>query len=214
MKRLLFPLAFALAASLGLTGCVVYSDDYYNSQPASDYSYHFSDDFNSDRNAWSFTDRVNKASVYLSDGRLHYDYHPLNDGTNTVAVSSGMSISTRRFDLQTRIRSDNAMAMVWGVSPSEYGYSFFIDDRGYYAVYDEGNAQLTAKPIIDWAQSGAIRSGWNDLELMATSGGNWIGYINGVQVFQIPARKLYGTQVGFMVLANTNGDAEFLDLAW
>lgn len=214
MKRLLFPLMLALAATLGFTGCVVYSDDYYNTQPANNYDYHFSDDFNSDRNGWSFTDRVNKASVYLSDGRLHYDYHPLNDGTNTVAISTGMSPSVTRFDIQTRLRSDNAMALVWGVSPNEYGYSFFLDDRGYFALYDEGNSTLAAQPIIEWTQSGAIRQGWNDLELLATSGGSWIGYINGVQVFQIPAHRLYGSQVGYMVLANTNGDAEFIDLAW
>ncbi len=212
MKRLLLLPAFAVFACLSFSGCVIYSDDYYDATPA--YSHNFSDDFNTDRYGWSFTDRSNNASVYFSDGRLHYDYHPQNDGTNTVAVATGMNTSVPCFDLQTRLRSDHAMAMVWGVSASEYGYSFFIDDQGYYAVYDEGNSGLAPQPIIDWTRSGAIREDWNDLELQADKQGNWTGYINGVQVFQIPARTLYGSQIGYMVLANTNGDAEFIDLSW
>jgi hypothetical protein len=106
------------------------------------------------------------------------------------------------------------MALVWGVSPNSYGYSFFIDDRGYFALYDEGSASVASQALIDWSQNGAIRQGWNDVEIQSTSGGAWIGYINGTQVFQIPARRLYGTQVGYMVLNNTSGDADFIDMAW
>ncbi|MBS1630755.1 MAG: hypothetical protein JST27_11935 [Bacteroidetes bacterium] len=211
MKRLLLFPALALIASLSFSGCVVYSDDYYDTTPA--YSHSFSDDFNTDRYGWGFTDRANDASVYFSNGRLHYDYHPANNGTNMVAVSTGMSSAVTRFDLQTRIHSNNAMALVWGASSSEYGYSFFIDSRGYFAVFDEGNVSLPARAVVDWTRSGAVRDDWNDLELQA-NGSNWIGYINGVQVFQIPARTLYGSQIGYMVLANTNGDAEFIDLSW
>ncbi len=202
-----------MAISVGLSSCVI-RDDYYNATPASPFQYNFSDDFNGDVNGWSFRDGANRASVYFSNGQLHYDYHPFDNGTNTVAVSTGMRTGTQAFDIQTRFRSDNAMALVFGVSPSEYGYSFFIDDRGYFAVYDEGNASLKAQAIIDWSQSGAVHQGWNDLELQATRNGSWIGYINGTQVFQIPARTVYGTQIGYMVLANTNGDADFMDLAW
>lgn len=214
MKKLLTITMLALAAMTGISSCVVRNDDYYNTPPAPSYQYSFADEFNSDYNKWSFQDSKNRASVFISNGQLHYDYHPYDNGTNTVAVSTGMPVSTRRFNLQSRIKSDNAMAMVWGVSPSDYGYSFFIDDRGYFAVYDEGTAGISAKALIDWSQSSAIRSGWNDLELQSTNDGNWIGYINGTQVFQIPSQTLYGSQVGYVVLANTSGDSEFIDLAW
>lgn len=211
MKQLL---AILIAATtLGLSSCVVRHDDYYNPQPANPYQYSFADEFNYDNNQWSFRDVNAGASVYLSGGQLHYDYHPANQGTNTVAVSTGMSTNTYRFDIQTRFRSNNAMALVWGVSPSSYGYSFFIDDRGYFAVYDEGTSSIASRALIDWSQSGAIHAGWNDVELQAT-GSSWIGYINGTQVFQIPAQRLYGTQVGYMVLSNTSGDADFIDVEW
>jgi hypothetical protein len=121
--------------------------------------------------------------------------------------------TTRDFDIQTRFRSNNAMAMVFGVSPSDYGYSFFIDDRGYFALYDEGTSSIKPQAILDWSQSSAVRSGWNDVELEQV-GNAWVGYINGAQVFQLPARTLYGTQVGFMTLANTSGDADYLDIKW
>jgi hypothetical protein len=211
MKQLL---AILIAAfTFGLSSCVVRNDDYYNVQPTNTYQYSFTDEFDYDNNQWSFRDAASGASVYLSGGQLHYDYHPANQGTNTVAVTTGMPASTYRFDIQTRFRSNNAMALAWGVSPSSYGYSFFIDDRGYFALYDEGGASVGAQTIIDWSQTGAIRQGWNDVEVQAR-GGDWIGYINGTQVFQIPARRLYGTQVGYMMLNNTSGDADFIDMAW
>ena len=206
MKRLSL---FALLLMLGLSSCVVRDD--YDVQPVG-YQYSFVDDFNNDYNAWSFRDNANHASVYISGGLLHYDYHPTDNGTNTVAVSTGMR-TTRDFDIQTRFQSNNAMAMVFGVSPSDYGYSFFIDDRGYFAIYDEGTSSINPKAIIDWSQSGNIRQGWNDVELEQV-GSSWVGYINNAQVFQIPAHTLYGAQVGFMVLANTAGDADFLDVRW
>jgi hypothetical protein len=214
MKQLMSITILALVIALGLSSCVVRNDDYYNVQPSDSYQYRFSDEFNYDSNHWSFSDNGNRAYVTIANSQLHYDYHPSNNGTNTVAVSTGMPAGTYRFDIQTRFRSNNAMALVWGVSGSDYGYSFFIDDRGYFAVYDEGTATIKPQALIDWTQSGAVREGWNDVELQATKNGNWIGYINGIQVFQIPARTLYGSQVGYMVLANTSGDADFLDVAW
>ena len=214
MKRILAISALVVTVMTGLSSCVIRHDDYYDVQPTNTYQYHFSDEFNSDYNRWSFQDNANKASVYISNGQLHYDYHPYDNGTNTVAVTSGMPVSTGRYDIQTRFRSDNAMALAWGVSSSDYGYSFFIDDRGYFAVYDEGTASIKAQALIDWTQNGAIRQGWNDVELQSTKSGSWIGYINGTQVFQIPARTQYGNQVGYMVLANTSGDADFIDMAW
>ena len=207
MKRLfLLPLLLVL----GLSSCVI-RDDNYDVQPVG-YQFSFVDDFNNDYNQWSFQDNANNASVYLSGGMLHYDYHPRNSGTNTVAVSTGLR-TTRDFDIQTRLRSNNAMALVFGVSPSDYGYSFFIDDRGYFALYDEGTSGIQPKAILDWSASGTIRSGWNDIEIEQV-GNSWVGYINNVQVFNIPARHLYGSQVGFMTVANTSGDADYLDIKW
>lgn len=201
----------ALLLTLGFSSCVIRDDD-YDVQPAG-YQYSFVDDFNNDYNQWSFRDNANHASVYISNGQLHYDYHPADNGTNTVAVSTGMR-TARDFDIQARFRSDNAMAVVFGVSPGgEYGYSFFIDDRGYFTVYDEGTSSIKPQAILDWSQTSAIRQGWNDVELEQV-GNSWVGYINDVQVFKIPARTVYGTQVGFMVLANTAGDADYLDVRW
>jgi hypothetical protein len=214
MKQLILISSIALASVVGLSSCHFHDDDYYSPTPSTGYQHSFSDAFNTDYNQWSFKDNGNNASVYLSNGQLHYDYAPVDNGTNTVAVSTGMPASTYRFDIQTRIRSNNAMALVWGVSASDFGYSFFIDDRGYFAVYDEGTASIKSKALIDWTQSAAIRTGWNDVELESTANGSWIGYVNGTQVFEIPARTLYGSQVGYMVLANTAGDAEFIDMAW
>ncbi len=199
----------ALAALFGLSSCV--KRDYY-AEPG--YQFVFSDDFNSDINHWSFSDFQNHAFVDISNGELHYDYHPNGTGTNTVAVTTGMPLYQKSFDIRTRFISNNAMAMVFGVSAEDYGYSFFIDKDGSFALYDEGTSRISPEPIISWTKSNAIRQGWNDVELQSTQSGAWIGYINGVEVFHIPAHNLYGSQTGFMVLNNTSGDAEYLDQKW
>lgn len=214
MKRTILITLSAIAFTAGLQSCIIHDDSYYSPEPARGYQYSFTDEFNSDQNGWSFRDAGNHAQVYISGGQLHYDYHPADNGTNTVAISTGMSTGTRSFDIRTRFQSDNAMALVYGVSATDYGYSFFVDDRGYFAVYDEGTASIKPQAIIDWSQSSAVRSGWNDVEIEATPSGSWVGYINGSQVFQIPARTLYGAQAGYMVLANTSGDADFLDVSY
>src|SRR5438128_1892795 len=113
MKRILAISILAIAATVGISSCVVRHDDYYDAQPTNAYQYSFSDEFNSDYNHWSFQDNANKASVYLSNGQLHYDYHPYDNGTNTVAVTTGMPASANRYDMQTRFRSNNAMALGW-----------------------------------------------------------------------------------------------------
>ncbi|MEO6831352.1 MAG: hypothetical protein ABI378_03720 [Chitinophagaceae bacterium] len=213
MKRIATIASVFIAASILLSSCVS-KNDYGYTPPANNYRYAFSDDFNNDANQWSFTDNQNRAYVSISGGQLHYDYHPANSGTNTVAIATGMPNGTSVFDIQTRFQSDNAMALVFGVSPSDYGYSFFIDDRGYFAVYDEGTSTIAAVALIDWSANNAVLTGWNNVEVEATPSGSWIGYVNGTQVFQIPAHTLYGNQTGYMVLNNTSGDADYLDLKW
>ena len=69
-------------------------------------------------------------------------------------------------------------ALVFGVSNTEYGYSFFIDDKGYFAVYNEGNANIPVKTILDWQYNAAIVSGWNSVEIEQHNG-YWTGYVNG-----------------------------------
>lgn len=211
MKRLL----------LGLTATVLFASciqkEYYNVEPDPTpvgYQTVFNDDFVDNRNNWVFDDVNNDAYVDIYDGRLEYYYYPVNAGTNTVAVQTGARLNNN-FLVQTRIRSNYAMGLAFGVSNTNYGYSFFIDNQGYFAVYKEGSANVPVETIVDWTQSSAIRQGnaWNDVEIEQV-GGYWVGYINGVQVFDIPAQYLGGTKFGFIVLDGTQGYAEYLTVQW
>src|SRR5206468_47440 len=105
------------------------------------------------------------------------------------------------------------MGLVFGVSNNDYGYSFFIDDKGYFAIYKEGNSTTPAKAILDWQYSSAIRTGWNDIELEQT-GNYWTGYANGTKLFEIPAQYLAGSKIGYIVLAGTSGQADYLTVQW
>ena len=115
--------------------------------------------------------------------------------------------------IQTRISNNNAMALSFGAGNGEFGYTFFIDADGYFAVYDEGNSQEASVALIDWTTTNTIRSTWNDLEIEQT-GNTWTGYINGTEVFRMAARPMFGDRVGYSVVHNTTGYAEYLTVKW
>lgn len=210
-------LATLLILGLGfftMTSCV--TNEYYNvepDQPQTGYQYVFDDNFDYDAHNWSFSDPSNAAYVSVRSGLLKYTYLPVNAGTNTVAINTGASVY-RDFLVQTSIRSDYAMGLVVGVSNSHYGYSIFIDNDGYFAVFDEGGANVSVATIIDWKYSTAInKGGWNDVEFEQV-GNYWYGYINGQQVFELPAKYLDGSKIGYIVLDGTTGYADYMTVKW
>lgn len=209
-------LLIGLASTLLMTSCI--KNEYYEVDPPPaeqpiQYNYVFDDNFDNNINNWAFSDPSNAAYVSIINGRLKYTYLPADDGTNTVAINTGAKLH-RNFLVQTSIKSDYAMGLCFGVSDYDYGYSFFIDDSGYFAVYKEGTANNGVETIIDWKASTAIRTnGWNDVEFEQV-GNRWYGYINGAEVFNLPAESLGGSQVGFITLAGTTGYADYLTVQW
>jgi hypothetical protein len=210
MKKLTIITSVLLA--LFFTSCV--KNEYYEPTPVnnSGYKYIFDDNFDYDSHNWSFSDPAHDAYVSIAGGTLKYEYLPADDGTNTVAINTGVDVR-RNFLIQTRLRSDYEMGIVFGVSNSDYGYSFFIDEQGYYALYKEGSSNTPVKTIIDWKQSSAITSGWNDVEF-EQSGNYWIGYANGTKLFEIEAGYLSGSKIGFIAMAGTVGYADYLTVQW
>lgn len=198
-----------LVVSLFLGGCI--RTDYYEAQPQPRL-YEFVEEFNNNARNWAFYDAYNNAEAQITGGKLKYTYYPSGTGSNTVAINTGARLNSD-FNIQTSIRNNNAMGLVFGVAPSSYGYSFFIDPGGYFAVYDEGDASNAPQTIINWTSSSAISSGWNDLELEQKNG-YWTGYCNGVQLFTIASRPLYGRQIGYIMLDQTTGYADYLYVQW
>lgn len=210
-------LSVVLGSSLLMTSCI--KNEYHTVEPeeppitAPVYNYVFDDNFDDNFNNWAFSDPANAAFVSINRGMLKYTYLPEYDGTNTVAVSTGAKLH-RNFLIQTSMKTDNAMGLVFGVSDIDYGYSFFIDNEGYYSLYKEGTPDLGVQTILDWQFSNAIQpNGWNDVELEQV-GNYWYGYINGTEVFKLPANILNGDQVGYIVLAGTTGYADYLTVQW
>ncbi len=204
-----------LATSLFLTSCV--KNEYYTVEPdepqTPQYNFVFDDNFNNNINNWAFSDPNNSAYVTIANSRLKYSYLPINDGTNTVAINTGAQLH-KNFLIQTRIKTDYSMGLSFGVSNNDYGYSFFIDNEGFFALYKEGDANSSVQTIIDWQFNEAINpEGWNDLEF-EQFGNYWIGYVNGVKLFEVPAQYLDGRKIGYIVLAGTTGYADYLTVQW
>lgn len=202
-------LAFMLLLSLGLGSCVIKDNDYYDPPPPSGYQYVFNEEFSNDTRGWTFDDRKDSAYALVANGYYKMvDYSWL--GSNHVAVVRTGVNTNRDFLIQTRMETDYAIGLIFGASPNSYGYSFFIDDAGYFAVYKEG---VRPEALVNWQYSSNILQGWNDVEVEQT-GGYWYFYVNGVKVYQTPARVLSGSETGFMVLSNTTGYVDYLTLKW
>jgi hypothetical protein len=200
-----------LTTTFLFTGCII-QEDRYDTQPQEPvvgYQAIFNEDFSNDTRGWAFDDPQDSAYAFVRDGAYKFVDYSYTGGYHTAVVPTGAPAG-RNFLVQSRLTSNYAMALIFGASNSDYGYSFFIDETGYFAVYEEG---YPAQTIIDWQYSADIQSGWNDVEVEQVDG-YWYGYINGAKVFQTPARGLTGTQCGFMVLANTTGFADYLTVKW
>ena len=200
---------FVALFSFAFTSCVIHeNDDYYNPQPVG-YTNVFNEEFNNDNRGWTFDDPADSAYGFVTTGMYKFVDESKTGGGHQAVVSTGVNTS-RNFLIKTSMKSDYAMAVVFGVSNTSAGYSFFVDNAGYFAVYKEGTSPQT---IVDWTQSNEITSSWNDVEVEQV-GEDWVGYINNKKVFTIPARVLVGSKIGYMVLANTVGYADYLTVKW
>jgi len=211
--KIIKPLIFGSVLSLSLSSC--FTSDYYEPTPDPTpigYQKIFNDEFNRDNYGWGFNDYYSDAYGEVYNGMYSLSYYGPsgNSYSSTIPVNFN---SNRDFLIQTGISSNYAMALNFGASSKDYGYSFFIDADGYFAVYDEGTANIAPRTLIDWKASNAIDYDWNDIEIEQI-GNRWYGYINGMQVFELPAYQLYGSDVGFLILGGTEGYADYLTVKW
>lgn len=187
-------------------------------QPYYPQQYTFVDEFTDNRNGWAFDDPANYAYGNILGGTFKFVYD--DDLSEAYYISKSINFNRNNdFTIQTRIGSDNNMGLLFGynISANSYGYSFMVDYDGYYALYDEGgNGQGTQiqelTPLVTGNFVNAFGD-WNDLKF-EQRGNRWIGYINGVQVFNIQAQRLRSGSVGFVVTSFTEGEADYLQVDW
>lgn len=207
-----------LFSVLGIAGLILFASSCVRDDGPQPQPYTYNEEFNSNNNNWSFADPANYAYGVVSNGTFKFDY---NDNlTPAYYVSKNIGFNRYNdFTIYTRIGSNNNMGLLFGDNSSvgSYGYSFTIDYDGYYALYDEGgNGYGPDVQTIIEPSSNAYAYGngdFNELKL-EQRGNRWIGYVNGYQVFNVPAQNLKGTNAGFVDVANTQGEADYLQVDW
>ncbi len=208
------PIAMLFIAALIFTGCVR-RDDYYDPvpPPPTGYQYEFSEPFTNDTRGWAFDDPIDSAYALVTNNEYKFVDYSYTGGLHTAVVPTSADVD-HDFLVQTSLESNYAMALIFGASGNHYGFSFFIDNAGYFAIYNEGGNNQSFQTLQDWTQSAVIREqGYNDVEIEQRSG-KWYFYINGTQVATMQAHYMPGDQFGFMVLANTTGYADYLNVKW
>lgn len=177
-------------------------------------TYTFIEDFDNNKQGWNFSDPAQDAYGVIANGTFSFNYLD----PNGVAYYRSKDIRfnpDKDFVLQSRIGSDNNMGMLFGYDEASgaYGYSFTVSYDGYFALWDEGgnggSADIT--PIVSPTLSSAVRPNgdWNELSIEQV-GNNWIGYINNTKVFTVRAPYIVKGSVGFVVMAQTRGEADYI----
>ncbi len=178
----------------------------------------FVDEYDNDDNNWGFNDNMNLASGYVNNGtyKMFYD--------DTLSPSYYISKKINRWDVKddftiyTRIGSNNNMGLLFGYQTGgngAYGYTFTIDYDGYFALYDEGgNGYGPNITEIVPPQTNAYVKGngdWNEVKLVQKNN-RWIGYINEVEAFNVPAKQIIGENLGYVLVSNTAGEADYIQI--
>lgn len=180
--------------------------------------YTFVDEFDDDRNKWSFADAANFAYGVVQNGVFSFDYN--DDLYEAYYVSKDIGFNRYNdFTIYTRIGSNNNMGLLFGYNDNQnsYGYSFMIDYDGYFALYDEGGNGygMEITPLVESQTNRYVYGNGEFNEIRLEQRGNrWIGYINDYQVFNIEAQPLKGASVGFVNVSLTQGDADYLQVDW
>jgi hypothetical protein len=213
-KYLPAAIGIALGASL-LTSCV--KNEYYTPDPVNNNNnnnnnnnyYVFNEEFSNDNRGWAFSSSADSAYASVINGTLEFINYS-TQASNTQIVETNMDI-VRDFLIESRIRSDNDMGIIFGNSGDhyEYGYSFIINNGGYFIVYKEGNASTQVEVLKGWTQNTAITNNWNKVTIEQRNN-YWIFTVNGYEVYQMPARPINGSYVGFITLPQTEGYADYL----
>lgn len=210
-KVLLITLA---GLGLALTSCYKDRVDPFPPGNGGGNTYTFVDEFDNNKNDWSFADQVNDAYGVISGGTFSFNFLD----PNGIAYYRSKDIRfnpDKNFTIETRVGSDNNMGLSFGFDDDRgaYGYSFMVSHDGYYALWDEGGngGSTDIEQIVPPTYSNLVNpnGNWNDLKI-AQVGNNWEGYLNGTRVFTVRARYVVKGSVGFVIVGNTRGEADFI----
>lgn len=208
-----------LAAVVGIASCKKSDNNNAATTPSAvNYSYSFTDQFSNDSNGWIKINVANNMNINTGNGYLYFAYHPVIGNTSAPFTDTvNPAFDTKNdFAIQASIASDNAFGIAFGTTAKGGGYSFEVNLNGYFALFYQGDSTLPRTPVFNWSYTTAAITGsssFNKLEIDQTAG-EWYAYINGVQLFTIPARPLAGSTIGFTAEANTNGTADYITVKW
>lgn len=211
MKKL--ALFLALPVALLASSCHIHSN---NPEPPIDDSYYFTEDFNNNKNGWSFDDPDNYAYGEISGGTYKMEY--LDDYYPAYYISQDFPFNYNdNFIIEAKIGSDNEMGLLFGFDDRKgaYGYSINIDYDGNFRMFDEGGNGYgdEVTEIYPLSTSSVVRDlgDWNTVRI-EQYGSTWIVSINGYEVFTMPAQNIRGGGVGFVLAGFTQGEADYLDI--
>jgi len=188
-----------------------YNNNYYNNTHGIDSTASvYDEEFNgADNSNWAFTNVADSNYGVVSNGMYEFvdysnTYYPISVVFTNVSVSGN-------FMVQTKIESTNMMGLIFGASPTDNGYAFYVDSNGYFSVYKEGIGSIASVILVPSTQDTlhATKKGWNILEVDQVSG-TWTGYINGYQAFTMAAQPVAGSGFGFKIAPATTGYSDYL----
>jgi hypothetical protein len=167
--------------------------------------------FDDNRNAW-WVGVTDQAEAGIQDGRLWLRHH-VAGGYATWMSKPVRSRGDYRLELTLRIHQnlDNYGCGLWfGSSDANNGYTFEVTDGGQYRLsYFEGGQW---RDLTGWQAHKAVQAGgvqWITIGL-ARQGRTWRLQANGQTLDRVPARELFGGNIGMHMEARMTCDFDRL----
>ncbi len=160
----------------------------------------FLDEFEDNRWEWADFSHDN-AEAFFNYGRYEFK-HKREEGSWSV-------FKTIELDDTKDWRFEIVMGHLKGIT--NYGYSFLfgkkedsyfqfaLSGNGYFYIGEYKNGKYS--DVLDWVENKTLIKGSGQLNKVeiARNGSQWLFHINGQQVHSMPAKKLYGTGIGFNI---------------
>ncbi|MFY7670123.1 hypothetical protein ACOSP6_03450 [Tenacibaculum sp. MEBiC06402] len=185
--------------------------DKTNSYNYDNSGYHFSDQFNNNRNGWYIVDD-DKIRFKIKNGKYYLKHKRSFKGWATYDYNY---IDTNKdFEIQTKIdkisgTTDYGYGLIFGKHELN-DFRFYISSGGSFKVSKKINNKEEA--IKDWTKSSYINTGNQKSNILTVKKikGYYKFYINGTFVYQMDFQSFFGNDLGFVVYNNQEVAVDYI----
>lgn len=181
----------------------------------SDSGYHFSDQFNDNKNLWDQSDN-DKITYKIKNGKYYVAHKRTTKGYSTY---DDVYVDTSKdFEIETKIDkisgvTNYAYGLMWGKKAGS-SFRFYISSGGYYKIVR--NVDSKEQIIKKWTKSSYVNTGNGKSNVLKVKKENYKYkfYINGYYVSESDYEPFYGEDMGYVVFNKQKIGVDYLRIKY